>query len=32
MANNVILRDDEIADLDPQKLEQAKKKFQQTSY
>lgn len=32
MAENVILRDDELANLDPQKLEQAKKRFQQTTY
>ena len=32
MANNVILREDEIASLDPQKLEQAKKKFVDTAY
>ena len=32
MADNVILREDELSNLDPQKLEQAKKKFQQTTY
>jgi len=32
MAENVILRDDELANLDPQKLEQAKKRFQKTTY
>jgi len=32
MANNVILREDEIASLDQNKLEQAKKKFVNTAY